>query len=160
MNHRISTAIALTTLFFAACGPDDEEESYEISSSELSGTVAGQPFTVKSGYAEDKFGDGELWIELHPTEVEDPCDPFAYESEPHIIISTTPEVKDVSLSLQNNITFAYQDGDTSQNDVATTGRLVIDVADDSKIAGGLYATMDEHEVDGQWEVPVCAGDAP
>lgn len=160
MTNRLMKSLALAaTLLVAACGPgDDDDETYEVSSSALSGSIGGETFEFKSGYAEDKFDDGELWVELHMQEVEDPCDPFAYESSPHIIISTTPEPKDVSLSLQNNITFAYQDGDTSQNDIATTGRLIIDSADGETLTGGLYAIMNANEVDGQFEVPICVSE--
>lgn len=143
------------------CGPgDEEEEGYEVSSSDLTGDIAGESFAVGSGFASDPFEDGEYWIELHASEVDDPCDPFAYESEPHIIISTTPEPKDVGLSLSNNITFAYPDGDSSQNDISTQGRLIIDQANEETVKGGLYAIFSSdgksHEVDGQFSVPFCA----
>lgn len=145
------------TLFGSACGGEEEEERHEVSTSELSGTVAGEPFTVEGGYAEDKFGDGELWVELFSEPLEDPCNTFTYPTGPSIIISTTPEEKDVDLSLQNNITFSYQEGDTSANDVSTDGRLIIESVGDT-LVGRLYATFGDHEVDGRFEVEVCPAD--
>ncbi len=160
LNRTVGFLASTLLLVGVGCGPGEEdEESYEVSSETLTGTVAGESFTFTSGFAADLFDDGEYWVELHPSDAEDPCDPFAYEEEPHIIISTTPEPADIDLSFSNNITFAYPAEDVSENDVSTQGRLIIDKANEETVEGGLYAIFESdgksHEVDGQFTVPFC-----
>jgi hypothetical protein len=158
MDFRWIPGLLVTTLLFGAgCGPDDKDDgpAYEVSSGNLTGTIAGEQFAFVSGFATDLFGDGEYWIELHGSETEDPCNTFGYEDEPHVIISTSPEAKDIDLGLTNNITFAYPSGDTSENDVSTTGRLIIDEVSEESVSGGLYARFEDHEVDGHFTVPFC-----
>ena len=151
MKHALTICIVCS----AACGPDSEGKSttHEISQSLLAGAIAGEAFEFKSGWAADVFGDGEYWVELHGTEVEDPCASRQFPDGPFIILSVLPEPSDANLTLQHNITFAHGD---AENDVATTGRLVIDGVAEGTLSGGLYATMREHEVDGTFSVPVCS----
>ena len=127
--------------------------TFEISDEVLSGTVAGEPFVFTSGSAQDVFGEGELWIDLYTVEVEDPCGFAVNPDGAKIIITSDGQPSDDALSLANNITFSYGEG---QNDVATTGRLVIDGIDGDVLTGGLYAVMGDHIVNGRFEVPVCA----
>lgn len=162
MNRWFSLVMFALIPALSACGPaDDEEEVYDVSTSPLSGTVAGESFSVASGFARPGFEEGELSIELHPVEVEDPCALSAFtDSRRMILFSIVSEPQDVELGFGTGqtVTFAYEDADGGfQNDVATTGRLMIDEVSESTLIGGLYAEMDDHVVDGQFEVPVCEG---
>lgn len=157
MNKRHITrglSLALVMFLTASCGADDgdSKDGYEVSQSTLTGTVGGEAFEVRGGFAEDKFGDGEYWVELHNEPLEEPCGFNQSTDGPKIILSVTPEPMDEPLSFQNNITFSYGD---AQNDIATQGRLIIDGAEGDTLSGGLYAVMDANEVDGTFSVPIC-----
>lgn len=151
----LALAAGALVMFGTACGADDKDGDgggFEIAQGALAGQIAGMPFETKSGFARDVFNDGEYWIELHDAEVEDPC-AMSFPDGPHIILRSDGQPMDAALSLQNNITFTYGE---AQNDIATTGRLVIDGIDGDMLSGGLYAKMDASEVDGTFSVPVCA----
>lgn len=153
--NKLTYAMGLAIVMFgAACGSDEGKgaDRYEVAQSALSGTIAGETFEAKSGFAADVFGDGEYWVELHASVVEDPCS-RQFPQGPHIILRATPEPMDAPLGLQNNITFAYGE---AQNDIATTGRLIIDGVDGDRLTGGLNAVMKDSAVDGTFDVPVCA----
>lgn len=150
------TATILALTLTTACGSDDDKGAREISSAALTGTVAGAPFEVRSGSATLPFEDGEYWIELSSDEVEDPCNVFSGGGTgPSILLRSDGSPSDAPLGLSNNITFTYTSDGEIQNDVATVGRLVIDGIADGELRGGLYATMRDHVVDGQFSVPVC-----
>jgi len=166
-NARWILVALVASVALPACGSDankDEGPSYEITDQALQGKINGEDWKFVSGYAEDKFGDGELWIELHPSDPTDgdPCGFSPFDSEPHIIVSGKAEEVDESLSLANNITFTYGE---AENDISTKGRLVIDTVTDSKIGGGLYAEFSDSsgsvtdKVDGNWEVQICTDDS-
>ncbi len=159
MNARtVKGAVAVTLMMFgAACGGDENKDGkggYDIASSPLEGQIGGEAFQVKSGFAADVFGDGDYWVELHATESEDPCS-RQFPSGPHIILTTDLQPADTALGLQNNITFTYGE---AQNDIGTTGRLVIDGVSDGRLTGGLYASMRDNEVDGTFDVVVCGNE--
>lgn len=154
-TNMVKGAVSLALVMFGvACGSDEGGKSggYEVSQSALTGTIAGEAFEAKSGFAKDFFGDGEYWVELHNTEVEEPCS-AQFPAGPHIILSVKPEPMDQALSLQNNITFAHGE---AENDIATSGRLIIDGVQGDRLTGGLIAEMGDSEVDGTFDVKVCA----
>lgn len=141
-------------LFTAAigCGPDDDDKApgVEVADQTLSGEFAGEPFEFRSGWAADIFGDGEYWIELGPAESDDPC-ASRTSSDRKLLFQVPPEPMDERLSFNNNVTFSYGEG---QNDIAVSGRLIIERFDD-RVVGGLNASTTDHQVNGTFDIPVC-----
>ncbi len=152
-------------MFGAACGGEEEDELPEISSQTLTGTVNGESFTAVSGTAEDVFDDGEYWISIHGAEPKDgdPCGFQAYEiGAPEIIATVPAEAGDYEVGFLGDsvgVTFAFQSDDgESENYVATSGRLIIEEIADGVVRGGLIASTEDHEADGQFEVTICDGE--
>lgn len=151
---RTTCVATVAALLLTACGGDDDEGGgFEISSANLSGTVAGAPFVFRSGRASMPFEPGgDYSIVLTQEEDDDPCVSFGLPESAIILLRSDGTPEDEPLSLANNITFAY---DGSQNDIATRGRKVIHGIEDGVLRGGLHAIMDDHVVDGQFAIPIC-----
>ena len=147
---------ALSCVALLGCSSEGGGD-HEISDQTLQGTINAADWTFVSGFADDLFGDGELWIELYAVAPAggDPCSFSAYSGEASIILSVAPDPIDVELSLSTNITFNYEDDGQTENDIGTEGRLIVDKSTDDTIGGGLYAVFESSEVDGNWEVPIC-----
>lgn len=152
-------ALPLPLLFGCGSGGKDDVSyaNYEISSGDLSGEIAGESWTFVSGTAED-FGDGEYWITLYDEAPagDDPCAFDAYDfSATNVFIVRPLEEVDVELSLEDNITFFYDDEEGGVNEIVTEGRLIIDEVTETTVAGALFGTTEDSELDGRFEAVIC-----
>lgn len=146
LGFGIAPFVAVLSLFaVAGCGEETIDDG------PLAGEINGKAWTFQGGSAEDIFGDGELWISLHSSTAADPCGFNPFDGD-HVLIVRPPEPTDKGLSLSNNITIVY---DGSNNDIMTSGRLVIDTITTTTIGGGLVTSRDNHDLSGRWEVPIC-----
>lgn len=127
--------------------------SVEISTGTLAGTVGGQPWTFQAGHTSAFLSDGEpdFFASLYPAAFT-ACG-LSEPGGPHILVAIPKEVGDYDLSLSLNMTFVHDD----QNLISTDGRIVVDSVTETRVTGGLHAIYDgDNEVDGQFDVTVCA----
>lgn len=146
--------LVVTLVGTAACGGGG---TTEVSADPLAGSINGKPFTFVSGETNGFLseGDDNFFSDLYG-EASTPCG-FSHPTGPHLIASIPMTPGDYTLSLQLNMTFTYDDGDTIQNLVATNGRLIVDEVTTTSVTGRLHGIYnDDNEVDGAFMLAVCA----
>jgi hypothetical protein len=151
--NKIFTALTVS-LLAAATGCTISTDSMDISSSTLTGTVAGQSWSFKTGHTSAFLSEGEddYFATLYPTAFT-PCG-ISEPSGPHIIVAIPKVPGDYDMGFDHNMTFV---GNDSTNKVAFDGRIVVDLATPTHVVGGLHGYYDgANEVNGQFDVTVCA----
>lgn len=148
--------VVVATCF--ACDVPKEDEPLVFADTPLAGTIDGAPWTMTAAHS-DSFLDDEdgyfaVFLETAPA---DSCSPG---SEGRSVLTRVPlEVGEQKLSLSKNLTFSYEDenGDV-QNDVAIRGGIRVDEIDEAAgvVRGALQASTGDHEVDGTFEMTICA----
>jgi hypothetical protein len=144
-------ALALL-LAVAACGGGGGD--VEVSDTPLAGTVNGQPWTFTAGHTSAFLSEGEpdFFAIMHATQFE-ACG-FSEPAGDHLIVSIPKTVGDYEMSLSQNMTFVVGD---SNNLIATEGRIVVEEVLADKVRGKLHGIFDDdNEVDGKFEVTICA----
>ena len=128
--------------------------SVDIATTTLAGKIGGQAWTFQAGHTSAFLSEGEpdFFASLY-AQAFTACGLSEPSGERHLLVSIPKEVGDYDLSLSLNMTFV----DGNENLIATDGRIVVDSVTDSRITGGLHATFDgDNEVDGQFDVTICA----
>lgn len=150
--HTLLAAITISVVA-AATGCTISTDTMDISSSNLTGSVAGQPWSFKAGNTSAFLSEGEddYFATLYPTAFT-PCG--QEPSGPHIIVAIPKSPGDYDMGFDHNMTFV---GNDSTNKVAFDGRIVVDFATSTHVVGGLHGYYDgANEVNGQFDVTVCA----
>lgn len=158
---RRGLVLGLLLLVAAGCGGGEEEETYTISDQVLQGNVLGQSWQFVSGYADDGFEEGEMWIHLYAVEAEggDPCAPSAYAPEERVVgLMVIPEPQETEFSFENAGTASYFEDGTIYVDILVSGRLVIEEVSADTISGAMVGSSPDSEVDGHFSVPICPQD--
>ncbi|MBI2892730.1 MAG: hypothetical protein HYY06_04210 [Deltaproteobacteria bacterium] len=143
-----------------ACGGgrgDDDDDDLPIPEATLAGQVGAEGWELAGGYTNAFLSEGEaeFFAELYAEQLE-PCG-FETPTRPHLIASIPKEPGEYSLSLSLNATFVIEGADGPENLVATDGRIVVDEVTESSVRGGMSVSYDDdNEVEGQFEVAVCA----
>jgi len=135
----------LALLLVVGCGgSSDGGGSATISSQPLAGKLGGQAWTFATGETTGVLSTGEqLWVDLYGHSF-DAC--VAFGAPPNADLVTmmmprTPGNYDVSLTL---------------NDIATSGRLVIDSVTATTITGGLsIAHNSDNAISGRFQATIC-----
>ncbi|HET9929781.1 MAG TPA: hypothetical protein VFQ35_03805, partial [Polyangiaceae bacterium] len=84
------------------------------------------------------------------------CSGIPTSTQPEVIVQLPRAPGTYSLSLQRNATFAIQRSTTTDNLVATKGKLVIDEVTATTIKGGAYIEYNaENSVNGTFEASIC-----
>ena len=126
---------------------------FEIAEGPLSGKFDGQDWKFASGWTDDFLSDEEdFFTTLHDVESE-ACG-FGGGSERTILLDVPREPGEYDLGLQQNVTFAVN----NENNVATTGRLVVEKVTDTEVDVGLYAVFGDDgnfEVSGHFTATIC-----
>ncbi len=144
--------IVASLLFAVACGND-----YEISEEPLAGVVGGQEWNFVAGHTNAFLSEGEddFFATLYPESFEE-CG-FGEPSGNKLILSIPKEPGTYDFSLNRNMTFYV--ADTSDNLIATNGQIKVDEVTATNIRGGLVGDFDgDNEVNGQFDVTICAGE--
>lgn len=151
--NKIFAALTVS-LLAAATGCTVSTNSMDISSSTLTGTVAGQPWSFKAGETSAFLseGKGDYFATLYQTAYT-PCG-ISKPTGPHIIVAIPKTAGDYDMGFDRNMTFV---GSDNSNKVAFDGRIVVDLATSSHVVGGLHGFYDgANEVNGQFDVTICA----
>jgi hypothetical protein len=118
----------------------------------LTGSVAGQTWTLKTGSTSAFLSEGQdtFFAELYDSQFT-PCG--SPPNGAHLIVAIPKAVGDYPMSLSRNMTF--YDGHT--NLIATDGRIVVDAVTTTHVTGGLVGTYDSNnEVSGHFDLTICA----
>jgi hypothetical protein len=151
--NKIFAALTVS-LLAAATGCTISTDTMDISSSTLTGTVAGQPWSFKAGHTSAFLSEGEddYFATLYPTAFTT-CG-ISEPTGPHIIVAIPKVPGDYDMGFDHNMTFV---GNDSTNKVAFDGRIVVDYATSTHVVGGLHGYYDgANEVNGQFDVTICA----
>jgi len=128
--------------------------SQDIDATQLSGTVAGTPWTFAMGDTDAFLSEGadDFYATLYPSAFT-PCGTH-FDDEPYLIVSIPKLPGDYQMDFSRNMTFV--DPSTDDNMVAIDGRIVVDSVSDTEITGGLHGTYDfDNEVSGQFDLHIC-----
>ncbi|HEY8945856.1 MAG TPA: hypothetical protein VIM73_16420 [Polyangiaceae bacterium] len=137
-------------LHWGCSGGDDVDA--EISDQSLSGTVGGNAWTFVRADTDAFLSEGEpeYWVDLYASSGA-MCQSSGGDS---IILLVPRNPGEYELGFARSATFVVED--TSNNLVATTGRIVVDEVTTTTIRGGAYIHFDDaNSVNGQFEVNIC-----
>jgi hypothetical protein len=151
--NKIFAALTVS-LLAAAAGCTISTDTMDISSSTLTGTVSGQPWSFKAGETSAFLSEGkdDFFATLYQTAYT-PCG-ISEPTGPHIIVAIPKNAGDYDMDFDHNMTFV---GSDNSNKVAFDGRIVVDYATSTHVVGGLHGFYDgQNEVNGQFDVTVCA----
>jgi len=138
----------LGLLMMAGCG------DVSISNQPLSGKIGGNAWTFGTGETDSSLSTTDsLFVNLYPGSFTTCA--FAAPLDTDLVtlmIPTKPGSYD--LSLQQNATLYV--ASSSNNYVATSGRLQVNSVTATTVSAGLHATYDgSNEVDGQFQATIC-----
>jgi hypothetical protein len=154
-------------LGLVACGPKDDKSGgnsnpekrgqIEIKTGVLDGVIKGDSWIFLSGSAKkDPFNKDRYRIDFWETSEVNPCQIFFPVSPRNLLSSIPTAIGEYVLGNEINVTFSYEDGQISQNMVATEGKFVIEKIDKNIINGKLVAFFDKkNNVNGAFSLTVC-----
>jgi len=153
------TIPCVVALFSLACAPPPEEPPpIDFADTPLAGTINGEPWTFVTGATDSFLSDEDgFFTSFYGTPQDDVCETFG-DGTPQLLTSLPTEPGEFRMSFRRNLTFSYDAGGQSQNDVATRGGgfRIDDIDLEGKtISGAIKAGVDEHEVDGTFTVTIC-----
>lgn len=122
----------------------------------LSGTVGGEPWTLARAETNAFLSEGEpdYWTDLYASPGT-ACETSSLDSGHQLIVQAPREPGEYGLSSRRTATFVIE-GDTLDNLVATTGRVVIDEVSATTLRGGAYVRFDaDNSVNGRFEITIC-----
>ena len=141
----------------AACGGDGAPGT--VATQPLAGVIDGQPWTFVAGQTDgflSETGD-EFFATLFDKPFSSPCDQFQPQDATHWLILNIPKaVGRYALSLSLNQTFSYPKGNSTQNDIATSGTIEVTELTATSLSGGVkmaYGSKDS--VEGQFMITIC-----
>ena len=138
----------LGLLVMAGCG------EVSISNQPLSGKIGGNPWTFGTGETDSFLSTTDsLFVNLYSGSFAT-CASAAPTGADSVIMQMPTKPGSYDLSLQMNATLYV--ASTTQNFVATSGRLQIDSATATTISGGLNASYNgSNAVNGQFQAAIC-----
>jgi len=138
---------------------DDDGAPLDISTSTLSGKVGGSAWTFVAGETDPFFSDaGEpFWVDMYAEGFSSACSSARSTTKNHLILNVPPTPGDYRLSLTLNATFVIESAtETTDNLVATSGRLVVDDVTSSNVRGKAHIKFDaDNEVNGAFDFAIC-----
>ena len=151
---------ATAVVGLAACGGDDGGAPGTIATQPLAGMIDGQPWSFVAGKTDaflSETGDKFFATLFDKPFASSPCDEFEPQDATHSLILNIPKaVGRYALSLSLNQTFSYPKGNSTQNDIATSGTLEVTELTATSLSGGVkmaYGSRDS--VEGQFMITVC-----
>lgn len=141
-------------LLGGACGGGSGGGGPAIAMTTLAGKVGGQTWTLVSGET-DAFlssGQSDFFTTLY-TESVDACTGSGFSvTSNQILVQVPMAAGDYSRS----VTFVVDPSGANQN-LITTGHVVVEAVTATTVSGGLYARSDDNNVvNGQFQATVCA----
>ena len=125
----------------------------------MSGKVGGQPWTLVSGetHAFLSMGKAQFFTTMYMESVT-PCTGAGFSVTTNQLIMNIPMTPgDYNLSLDLSQTFVVDPGGSDQNDIAISGRIVVDQVTATMVSGGANIQFDaDNSVSGQFQATVCA----
>ncbi|HYP90585.1 MAG TPA: hypothetical protein VEQ59_20585 [Polyangiaceae bacterium] len=153
---------ALTLLGVLGCsssGSDDDGAPLEIASGTLSGKIGGSAWIFAAGESDPFFSEaGEpFWADIYADSREPACSSARSTDKNHLILNVPRTPGDYRLSLTLNATFVIESAAaTTDNLVATSGRMVVDEVSNDTVRGKAHIRYDaDNEVDGAFHFTVC-----
>lgn len=134
-----------------ACAADSG--SADLKDSPLAGTVGGKTWTFQAGDTDAFLSKDEpdFFATLFPATFT-ACG-FSQPAGDHLIVSIPKTPVEYPMSLSRNMTFVVG----NDNKIAVDGTIVVDEVTASSIKGGIVASFDSsNEVNGRFEIPICA----
>jgi hypothetical protein len=126
-----------------------------ISTQPLSGKIGGQSWSLAIAQSDSYLSMGDrFFVTMYPTSFT-ACETFGAPSNANTVIIELPKTAgSYSLGLDMNATL--YEAATSNNRVATQGRVVIDSVTATTISGGANFAYDANNaVDGQFQATIC-----
>lgn len=152
MRSSIFALCAAVAVCSVGCGGGGD--SYEIAEGNLSGKIGGQSWEYASGWTDDFLSDEEdLFTVLYDVEAE-ACGFGGPSTDRSILLDIPRTPGEYELSFNQNVTLAVG----SDNNVATTGLLVVESVTDTEVKVGLYAIFggdEDFEVNGHFTATIC-----
>jgi hypothetical protein len=135
-------------------GGDGDNASTQIASGNLTGKVGGMSWTLASAQTDAFLSDSDgLWVDLYSEPVAS-CDAFG--SGNSLILNVPLKVGSYPFSTTLNGTFVVDAAGTTDNLIATQGRLRVDEVTSAMVRGGVSMTYDgDNAVSGDFAAVVC-----
>lgn len=155
-------AIATLTLIFVSCSKDEEKtNSYTFIDQNLQGKIGGNAWTFVAGNAEDSyFTEGNLSIDLYPSELDTPCG-FIWDVD-YVMFEIPKEVGIYELyfdlSSFDGYTVTLFETEGTMNNIATEGAVEIISIDETSgtITGRMDVRADgDNQVNGNFTITYC-----
>ena len=144
-----------------ACGEDEENgPSFEFINQNLQGSINGETWNFESGDAgESTFDEGQLFVTLYGTMVEDPCEAFGVVGN-SVFFSIPNEIGVHELHLNfeegSGQTATLFDDSETLNIIATEGAIELISNTNGTLTGRMDARgNDNSAVNGNFSVPIC-----
>jgi hypothetical protein len=158
MKRSISTrplpAVALLAgLFAIGCGED-----FTVADMQMAGRIDGMAWTLADAETNAflSAGSSNLFTNMYEHVLESPCQGIGTSSPRHLLLSVPKSPGSYALSVSLNATFVIEEGNQTQNLVATRGRLEVDEVTPTLVRGGAHIVLDnDNEVNGKLEIRVC-----
>jgi hypothetical protein len=138
----------------ANCGGGSDDSNLPISSQTLSGKIGGQPWSLVTAESDAFLSTStKYWVAMYATAFT-ACQTFGPTNANEILVELPNTPGNYTLSLTLNATF--YNASTSDNLVATRGRIRIDSVTSTTITGGANFTYNaDNTIDGQFQVTIC-----
>ena len=153
--------ITLLSVLCIACSIETEVEDVStsqpvvepIKAATMDGEVGGNAWTfIKGRVKASSFSQGKFDFDFWDEDFENECDNFTFGSAKKLIGMLPLSVGTIELNMENNITFFHD----NQNNIATSGRLVIESIENDIVRGKLIAKFDESNyTNGEFELVLC-----
>ena len=144
------------SFLLASCGGGGSGgNDVTISNQVLSGKIGGQAWSLGTAQSNPYLSSAsQYFVDMYPSTFT-PCGSFAAPTDVNELIVEIPNtVGSYNLSLSMNATFYV--ASSSDNWVATQGRIVIESISATTITGGANITYNaDNAVDGKFQVAVC-----
>lgn len=155
MRSSIFALCAAAAACVVGCGGDGGGGgSYEIAEGNLSGQIGGQSWEFASGWTDDFLSDEkDLFTVLYDVEAE-ACGFGGPDTDRSILVNVPRTPGEYELSFTRNVTLASG----GENNVATTGLMVVESVTDTELSVGLYAIFsgdEAFEVSGHFTATIC-----
>jgi hypothetical protein len=149
---------SMLALSLMACGGEDEEDdaaSTAISTSPLTGSFGGMPWTIAAMETDSFFSDETSFSATAYAEAVTACEGTFAES-PQLLTQLPRTPGDHPLGIEHELTVTFYFPATSENLIATEGHIRIDTVTETQITGGLQAQFDAaNTLNGTFTATIC-----
>jgi len=128
---------------------------FTISGGPIEGTIAGEPWALEQGEAWLDEDAGTYAVTLYPELYVDCLTPPGQVSYLDVTVPAALGEYDLGEGGFAVVFVAWEEDGTVQYDPIQASIEVLEVGDDGVTAGVHARHSDDHEVDGQFEVPLC-----